>query len=122
MLTHPNFEKYFYILCDASDFGIGAVLFQRDEVDEEHPIAYFSQKLTPAQKNYCVTEREGLAVVMAVKKFRPYIELMPFSVITDHNSLKWLMSTKDLSGRLARWSLYLQSFNFAIEQGKVNKM
>lgn len=118
VLTHPDFSKHFYVQCDASDLGIGAVLFQRDEQDGEHPIAYFSQKLSSAQKNYSVTERECLAVVMAIKKFRPYIELMPFTIITDHSSLKWLMSHKDLSGRLARWSLHLQTFSFDIEHRK----
>lgn len=121
LLTHPDFAKHFYVQCDASDIGIGAVLFQKDDVDGEHPIAYFSHKLTPAQKNYSVTERECLAVVMAIKKFRAYIELMAFTVITDHSSLKWLMSHKDLSGRLARWSLHLQSFSFSIEHRQGSK-
>ncbi|XP_059221494.1 uncharacterized protein LOC131996064 [Stomoxys calcitrans] len=115
VLTHPDFTRHFYVQCDASDLGIGAVLFQRDDSGGEHPIAYFSHKLTSAQRNYSVTERECLAVVMAIKRFRPYIELLPFSVITDHSSLKWLMSHRDLSGRLARWSLHLQSFSFEIE-------
>lgn len=51
-------------------------------------------------------------------KFRPYVEMMTFTVITDHASLKWLMTLKDLSGRLARWSLQLQSYNFNIEHRK----
>ncbi|GBP06109.1 hypothetical protein EVAR_71729_1 [Eumeta japonica] len=57
-----------------------------------------------AQRNYFVTERECLVVVLAIKKFRPYVELMPFSVITDHSSLKWLMSHKDLSESMERIS------------------
>lgn len=118
VLRHPNFNNTFYIQCDASDVGIGAVLFQEDETGGEHPIAYFSKKLTSAQKNYSVTERECLAVVMAVKRFRPYIELMHFVIITDHSSLKWLMSQRDLSGRLARWSLQLQAFSFEIRHRK----
>lgn len=81
----------------------------------EHPIAFVSKKLTPAQKNYSVTETECLAVVMSIKRFRPYIELIPFTIITEHSSLKWLMSNKELSGRFARWSLILQRHNFEIE-------
>lgn len=115
VLIHPDFSKHFYIQCDASDVGVGGVLFQRDENGAEHPIAFVSKKLTAAQKNYSVTERECLSVVMSIKRFRPYIELMPFTVITDHSSLKWLMSNKELSGRLARWSLMLQGHNFEIE-------
>lgn len=118
VLNNPDFSRHFYLQCDASDIGVGAVLFQRDDEGGEHPIAYFSHKLTSAQRNYSVTERECLAVVLAVKRFRPYIELLPFTVITDHSSLKWLMSHKDLSGRLARWSLHLQAYNFNIEHRK----
>lgn len=118
VLIHPDFSKTFYVQCDASDVGIGAVLFQEDDDGIEHPIAYFSKKLSAAQKNYSVTERECLAVVSAIKRFRPYIELMKFVVITDHSSLKWLMSQRDLSGRLARWSLQLQSYTFEIQHRK----
>lgn len=118
VLRHPDFGKPFFIQCDASDVGIGAVLFQKGKDDEENPIAFYSQKLNKCQKNYSVTEKECLAAVMAVKRFRPYVEMMKFTVITDHASLKWLMSLKDLSGRLARWSLQLQSYNFEVEHRK----
>lgn len=118
VLSNPDFNKIFFIQCDASDVGVGAVIFQEDEEGGEHPIEYFSKKLTTAQRNYSVTERECLAVVLAVKRFRPYIDLMKFVIITDHSSLKWLMSQRDLNGRLARWSLQLQSFNFEIQHRK----
>lgn len=118
VLVHPNFKKPFFVQCDASHYGVGAVLFQKDEEDNDRPIAFFSQKLNSAQQNYTTTEKECLAAVLAVKKFRPYIELMEFTIITDHASLKWLMSFKDLSGRLARWSLLLQTYNFHIEHRK----
>lgn len=55
---------------------------------------------------------------MAVKKFRAYVEMMPFTIIADHASLKWLMHLKDLTGRLARWSLQIQAFDFEIEHRK----
>ena len=118
VLIHPDFKKKFFIQCDASDSGIGAVLFQKDESEAEFPISYFSQKLNSCQRNYTVTEKECMAAVMAVKKFRPYVEGMDFTVITDHASLKWLMNMKDLNGRLARWSLELQSYVFDIEHRK----
>lgn len=114
VLRHADFSKRFYIQCDASEYGIGAVLYQLNENEEEHPIAFYSQKLNQCQRNYSVTEKECLAAVMAVKRFRPYVEMMPFTVVTDHASLKWLMSLKDLTGRLARWSLQLQAFDFEI--------
>lgn len=117
VLTHPDFGEHFYIQCDASMTGIGGVLFQLKN-GEEHPIAYMSRKLNSAERNYSVTELECLAAVLSVKAFRCYVEGMPFTIITDHSSLKWLMSQKDLSGRLARWSLKLQAFDFCIEHRK----
>lgn len=118
ILSHPDFKRPFVIQCDASMTGVGSVLYQLDDDGNEHPIAFMSRKLNAAQRNYTVTELECLAAVLSVKKFRAYIEGMPFKVITDHASLKWLMSHKDLSGRLARWSLKLQSFDFEIEHKK----
>lgn len=69
-------------------------------------------------KKTIVTELECMAAVVCIKKFRPYIEGLPFTVITDHSSLRWLMNQKDLNGRLARWSLKLQGFDFKIEHRK----
>lgn len=118
VLTHPDFERPFVIQCDASMTGVGAVLFQLDDDGNEKPIAYMSKKLNTAQRNYTITELECLAAVLSIKKFRGYVEGMEFKVITDHASLKWLMDQKDLSGRLARWALKLQGFNFSIEHRK----
>lgn len=121
ILSSPNYERPFFVQCDASNVGIGAVLFQKDDDSEEHPIEFFSKKLNTAQKNYSTTEKECLAVVLAIERFRPYIELMDFTVITDHSSLKWLMKQQDLNGRLARWSLKLQRYKFDIEHRKGSK-
>lgn len=118
VLVQPDFTKRFFVQCDASIVGVGSVLFQYSDDGHEHPIAYFSKKLNGAQKNYSITELECYAAVLSVKHFRPYIELMPFTVITDHASLKWLMGQKDLGGRLCRWSLKLQAFDFEIEHRK----
>lgn len=118
VLSHPDFKKPFIIQCDASATGVGSVLYQVSDDGQEHPIAYMSKKLNSAQRNYSVTELECLAAVLSLKKFRQYVEGMPFKVVTDHASLKWLMSQKDLAGRLARWSLKLQAFDFSIEHRK----
>lgn len=118
VLTHPDFSKPFLVQCDASLTGVGSVLCQVGEDGQEHPIAFMSKKLNAAQRNYSVTELECYAAVLSVKKFRPYIEGMKFTIITDHASLKWLMGQKDLGGRLARWSLKLQAFDFSIEHRK----
>ncbi|XP_058982088.1 uncharacterized protein LOC131803998 [Musca domestica] len=121
VLSSPDFSKPFFVQCDASNVGVGAVLFQKGDDDGEHPIEYFSKKLNSAQRNYSTTEKECLAVILAIERFRQYIELMDFTVITDHSSLQWLMRQKDLNGRLARWSLKLQGYRFTIEHRKGTK-
>lgn len=118
VLQQPDFSRHFFIQCDASTVGIGSVLFQKSDDGQEHPIAFHSKKLNAAQKNYSITELECYAAVLSVKHFRAYVEMMPFTIITDHASLKWLMGQKDLGGRLCRWSLKLQAFNFGIEHRK----
>lgn len=118
VLTQPGFSRHFYIQCDASIVGVGSALFQLSDDGEEHPIAFHSKKLNSAQWKYSVMELECYAAVLSVKHFRAYVELMPFTIITDHASLKWLMGQKDLSGRLGRWSLKLQSNNLKIKHRK----
>lgn len=122
LLVTPDFTRPFVVQCDASTSGVGGVLSQEDEEGIERPIAYFSHKLNRAQRNYSITELECLAAVLCIQKFRGYIEGHPFKVVTDHASLRWLMRQTDLNGRLARWSLKLQSFEFSIEhrRGSLN--
>lgn len=117
VLTHADYSTHFYIQCDASMNGVGGVLFQIQN-GEEHPIAYMSKKLNTAQKNYTVTELECLAAVLSIERFKCYIEGYPFTVITDHSSLKWLIGQRDLKGRLARWVYRLQPLDFKIEHRK----
>jgi len=118
VLTTPDFSKPFCIQCDASSVGIGGVLTQANEVGEEMPIAFVSQKLSTTQQKYNVTEKECLAAIKCLEKFRPYVEGHEFKIITDHASLKWLMSQKNLSTRLAHWSLKIQGYNFTFEHRK----
>lgn len=77
-------------------------------------IGYFSQKFTPAQRKYHTTERECLSVITGVDKFRPIIDGVHFTIVTDHASLKWLQNLKDPSGRLVGWALRLQPYNFTL--------
>ncbi|KAH8234084.1 hypothetical protein KR038_001292, partial [Drosophila bunnanda] len=118
VLCSPDFSKPFAIHCDASKTGVGAVLVQVSEEGDERPIAFISNKLSKAQRNYTVTEQECLAAIVALKSFRAYVEGHKFKIITDHASLKWLMSNHDLNSRLARWALALQRYHFEIEHRK----
>ncbi|XP_041674065.1 uncharacterized protein LOC121529962 [Drosophila eugracilis] len=88
VLVHADFKRRFFIQCDASHVRVGAVLFQRDDDGQEQPIAFFSAKMNNHQVNYTVTEKECVATLMAIRKFRPYIEGIPFTYVTDHASSK----------------------------------
>lgn len=113
VLSCPNFEHPFTIQTDASDYGLGAVLTQTIE-DNEYVISYLSRSLTPQERKYSTTEKECLAVLWAIEKLRPYIEGSRFTVITDHYSLCWLNKLNSPSGRLARWAVRLQQFDFDV--------
>lgn len=113
----------FLIKTDASSYALGAVLLQREK-NREHPIEFASRLLTPAERNYSTTEREALAIVWACAKFRGYIDGAEVHLMTDHQPLKWLMTMKSPSGRLARWALQIQQYNIKIEYtpGKSNSL
>lgn len=121
VLKQADETKPYFVKTDASNYALGAVLVQ-GEGAEEHPIEYASRLLTPAEKNYSTTEREALAVVWALNKFRGYIEGSRVKVISDHQALKWLLSLKTPTGRLARWALLIQAYDVSIEYvpGKAN--
>ena len=117
ILSFPKGEGEFILDTDASNIGIGAVLSQR-QFGNERVIAYFSKVLSKAERNYCVTRRELLAIIDSLNFFRHYLLGRKFMIRTDHVSLKWLMSFKDLEGQLARWLEKLQEFEFEVEHRK----
>ncbi|KAL6344436.1 hypothetical protein AAG906_039692 [Vitis piasezkii] len=104
-------------MCDASDFAIGAVLGQRED-GKPYVIYYASKTLNEAQRNYTTTEKELLAVVFALDKFRPYLVGSFIIVFTDHSALKYLLTKQDAKARLIRWILLLQEFDLQIRDNK----
>ena len=110
VLKHPELDKPFKVVCDASNFASGAILMQ-----DGHPVGFSSKKFSKAEKNYTTTERELLAIIHALKLYRCYLEGTHFTVCTDHNPLKYFDNKKDLSPREARWAQYLQRFDYEWE-------
>ncbi|GJY64158.1 reverse transcriptase domain-containing protein [Tanacetum coccineum] len=117
ILVVPDWNLPFELMCDASDFAIGAVLGQR-KTKHFQPIHYASKTMTEAQIHYTTTEKEMLAVVYAFEKFRPYLVLSKSIVYTDHSALKYLMNKQDAKPRLLRWVLLLQEFDIIIRDKK----
>ncbi|GJW44389.1 reverse transcriptase domain-containing protein [Tanacetum coccineum] len=113
ILIAPNWDQPFELMCDASDYAIGAVLGQRIE-KHFRPIHYASKTMTEAETNYTTTEKEMLAVVYAFEKFRSYLIMNKSIVYTDHSALKYLFNKKDAKARLLRWVLLLQEFDFKV--------
>ncbi|GFV99998.1 retrovirus-related Pol polyprotein from transposon 297 [Trichonephila clavipes] len=110
VLKLPYFKKPFELFTDASSIGVGAVLNQ-----EQRPVVFASRTLSAAERKYIVTERECLAVVWALNKFRTYLGFLPIKVITDHVALTRLTHGKNLSNRMIRWALKLAEFNIERE-------
>ena len=143
ILAHPDFSKPFYIETDASGEGVGAQLLQRVDSDptpnyktlgeypkpliksgDFRPIAFISKAFNRHERNYCASEQEGLAVVHACKEFSSYCYRLPVYVITDCVALTALLSSKSLTGRLARWAMVIQSLAPIIiyRAGRKNEM
>ena len=117
IVVAPDWSFPFELMCDASDYAIGAVLGQKREKIFQ-VIYYASRTLNDAQLNYATTEKELLAIVFAFDKFRPYLIGNKVVVHTDHSAIKYLMTKKDAKPRLIRWVLLLQEFDVEIKDKK----
>ncbi|GKB68218.1 reverse transcriptase domain-containing protein [Tanacetum coccineum] len=113
ILIALNWDQPFELMCDASNFAIGAVLRQRIE-KHFRPIHYASKTMTEAESNYTTIEKEMIAVVYTFEKFRSYLIMKKSVVYTDHSALKYLFNKKDAKARLLRWILLLQEFDFKV--------
>jgi len=103
----------FQISSDASDTAIGAVLGQEED-KKPYAIYYISKNLSPVELNYTVTEKEFLAVIHVVNKFRPYITGYPVILYIDHFSIKYLENKSITNGKITRWLILLQEFDITI--------
>jgi len=121
IITAPDWNLPFELMCNASDFAIGFVLGQRKD-KLLHVIYYASKVLNSAQINYATTEKELLAIVFAFDKFRSYLIGTKVIVYIDHSALKYLLSKQEAKPRLIRWILLLQEFDLEIrdKKGKEN--
>ncbi|KAL0149577.1 hypothetical protein M9458_055104, partial [Cirrhinus mrigala] len=117
VLCLPDPERQFIVEVDASEVGVGAVLSQRSSRDGKvHPCAFFSHRLSPAERNYDIGNRELLVVRLALGEWRHWLEgaAQPFLVWTDHKNLEYIRSAKRLNARQARWALFFGRFNFSL--------
>lgn len=116
LLQYPDFSKgnEFILRTDASGFAVGAVLSNSDD----KPIAYASRSLNKAEKNYCTIEKELLAIVWAVKHFRPYLYARKFKILTDHRPLIYLFNLANPSSRLTKFRLVLEEYDFTVHYVK----
>src|ERR1700723_1242714 len=117
-------EKQIWVHTDASNYALGAVISQLDDKKRLRPVLFYSRKFLPAERNYSTPDKELLAIVQTLKKYRHYLQGTKFPVIvkSDHQNLKTFTTTKTLNARQARWAEELSSYDFVIEhiKGKEN--
>jgi len=99
---------------DWSTMGLGAVSIQKDDVGREYVIAFASRSNNNVESKYSSYEGEALATVWAIAHFQPYLYSQHFNLVTDHQPLKWLIESDKLIGKLARWTLLLQKYDFEV--------
>jgi len=123
VLVCPDFSRRFILQTDASTTGLGAVLTQTYD-DSERVIAYASRTLNAAERNYSATELKCLAVVWGIRRMRSYLEGYAFTVVTDHQALKWLQKLESPSRRLGCWMFELQQYEFDVKyrRGTLNRV
>ncbi|MCO5570660.1 hypothetical protein L7F22_024387 [Adiantum nelumboides] len=114
ILKAPNWDKIFHGHVDASAFAIGCILAQPGEKSMDFPISYSSRQLNSAEKNYTTTEREGLGMIYAVKKFRHYLLSNRFVFFVDHQALLYLVNKPCSTDRIVRWFIILLEFDFTV--------
>ena len=117
-LTHFDSSLELTLACDASAFGLGAVLSHKMPDGSDRPIDYASRTLNPAECNYSQLEKGGLSCIFGIKQFHDYLFGQPFELITDHKPLLGLLKenrvSPQASARIKRWSLFLSSYEYTL--------
>ena len=114
ILAYPDPNHVFILDTDASAFGIGGVLSQKVD-EQERVVAYFSRALTAAERYYCVTRKELLAMLKSIEHFHAYLYGRKFLLRTDHAALQWLLHFRRPEGQVARWIQSLQQYDFTVQ-------
>jgi hypothetical protein len=114
ILVFPDWTKEFHVHVDASSIALGAVLAQPGTREIYHPLSFSNRNLSTTEINYTTIEREGLAMVYALQKFRHYLLGGHFKMFTDHSTLKYLVNKPVLGGRICIWLLLFQEYDFEI--------
>ncbi|GFR61087.1 polyprotein [Elysia marginata] len=127
VLMHFNPKKEIFVVCDAFPTGVGAILSQLDDNGEKKPVIFASRALSDAERKYSQIDREGLALVFAVKKSHKYISGRSFKLITDHKPLLGLFGENKVipehaSARVQRWAIVLSAHSYSLlhRPGRVN--
>ncbi|KZS19595.1 Uncharacterized protein APZ42_013916 [Daphnia magna] len=121
-LAYPDPTAEFEIHPDACGYGVGAVLLQKQD-GAGRPLAFASRLLSRSEQNYSITEKECLALIWVIKKFRQFIFGSPIRIVADHHALCWLQSKTELAGRLARWAMTISEYKYVIahKDGKLHQ-
>jgi RNase H-like domain found in reverse transcriptase len=101
VLVQPDTGRQFIMETDASNYAYGAVLSQKQEDNKKHPVAFMSKSMTPAERNYGISDKEALAIVKALAHWRHWLEgtKIPISVLTDHKNLEYFSKPRVLNRR-----------------------
>ena len=117
MLVHFDPNKKIVLTCDASPYGVGAVLSHLTNDGTEHPISFVSRTLSQAERNYALIEKEGLAIIFGVRRFHSYLFGRHFTICSDHQLLRYLFGENKAVPTLASaciqcWALILSSYSY----------
>jgi len=113
-LKKLDFNKVFILHTNWNALGIGVIIGQLNEEGKEYVITYASRNNNKVESNYSSYEGECLAIVWAVIHFRPYLYGTKFTLYTDHQLIKWLMTNDNLTSKLAHWELILQEYELKV--------